>query len=230
MNIIQTWKNDIIPEHYERYVNKVQLFNPDWNYMFFTDNNIVEFIQQKMPEYWQTFSNLTTKIQQIDFFRYLAIYYYGGIYLDLDVDVQQPFDDFTKDKDLCIFPIELKNVSDVLLIEQQFNSLVGNYAFYSPPKHPFLKLIIDNIVTQRISMKDIERAQSTCTDHVNDVYVYYRTGPVLVTQTYIDYKATGKEDTVLLMSVPYFDNCFGNYGYHRCHGSWRYGFSNQVKI
>ena len=39
----------------------------------------------------------------------------------------------------------------------------------------YIKQIIDNIVNQRISNADIQVAQTTCTDDVRDVYVYYKT-------------------------------------------------------
>ena len=115
MNIIQTWKNRDIPPHYRTFVSKVQILNPTCNYMFFTDTDIEEFIEIKMPEYKETFYGLTEKIQQIDFFRYLAIYYYGGLYLDLDMDLYVPFDGLigaTSEENPmhCIFSIEQKKL------------------------------------------------------------------------------------------------------------------------
>ena len=230
MNIIQTWKNNDIPLHYRMFINKVKVLNPSHNYMFFTDTDIEEFIEIKMPEYKEVFYGLTEKIQQIDFFRYLAIYYYGGLYLDLDMDLYVPFDGMlgvsTEENPMhCIFPVEQKEISDVILTKQNTNILIGNYAFYATKKHPFIKQIIYNIVNQRISNADIQIAQTTCTDDVRDVYVYYKTGPILVTQSYVDYiknNNTSNCAVTLLEPTEYKDNCFGNYGFHRCYGSWRH--------
>ena len=36
---------------------------------------------------------LSNKIEQIDFFRYLAVYYYGGVYLDLDILLEFSLDE-----------------------------------------------------------------------------------------------------------------------------------------
>lgn len=225
MNIIQTWKTKDVPAYYQSLVQKIKTMNPQWNYMFFDDADIIEFIKTKTPEYYETFSNLSGKIQQIDFFRYLAVYYYGGVYVDLDFEAVWSFKDFIDVKTSCIFPIELKHPADDLL-KQQNSCLVGNYAFYSPKGHPFLKTIIDNIVEQRISNHIIECAQKTCTDDKRDVYVYYRTGPILVTQSYIDYSEKNN-DVVLAEPSPYQDNCFGRYGHHLCYGSWRHVISDQ---
>lgn len=226
MNIIQTWKTTEIPEHYKNFVNKIKKMNPKCNYMFFDDEDIIHFMKSTTPEYYETFLKLTGKIQQIDFFRYVAIYYYGGMYLDLDIDIVCGFDDIDLEK--CIFPIEVKNAGDELLASQSA-PLVGNYAFYAPKGHPFLKNIIDNIVKQRIPDEIILDAQKNHTDDSRDVYVYYRTGPILVSQTYVDFGLA--DDSVMLIAPdPYMDNCFGKYGYHRCYGSWRHAHSTQTPM
>jgi mannosyltransferase OCH1-like enzyme len=226
MNIIQTWKTTEIPEHYKNFVNKIKTMNPRWNYIFFDDDDIIHFMKSTTPEYYETFLNLSGKIQQIDFFRYVAIYYYGGMYLDLDIDIINAFDDIDYEK--CIFPIESKNPVDEILVSQSV-SLIGNYAFYAPKRHPFLKNIIENIVNQRIPNETILTAQKNHTDDSRDVYVYYRTGPILVSQTYVDFGLA--DDSVMLIAPePYMDNCFGKYGYHRCYGSWRHAHSTQTPM
>jgi mannosyltransferase OCH1-like enzyme len=231
MNIIQTWKTKIVPGHYENFVRKVKNLNLKWNYMFFDDDDILDFIQMKMPEYYGTFCELSGKIQQIDFFRYLAIYYYGGVYLDLDIDLVRGLDDFSDMDYNCVFPIEVKGAGDHILASQGV-SLIGNYAFYAPKGHPFLKKIIDNIVTQRIPDDVIRSAQENHTDDSRDVYVYYRTGPMLVSQSYVDYQKEQNDvrGVMLIESIPYEDNRFGIYGYHRCYGSWRHVISDQTPI
>jgi len=219
MNIIQTWKSkDNVPINLYNYIEKIRRLNPNWNYMFFDDNDIIEFM--KSTEYYEHFCSFTEKIQQIDFFRYVAIYYYGGIYLDLDIDVVRDFNDLDLGK--CIFPVELKNPSDEILITKNL-PLVGNYAFYAPKGHPFIKMVIDNILKQRISDEIIEKASKTHGDTPRDVRIYYTTGPILITQTYYDYTTSNDNDNsvILIEPEPYLDNCFGKYGFHKFHGSWR---------
>jgi len=198
--------------------------------MFFDDDDIIEFITSKMPEYYETFCNLSGKIQQIDFFRYLAVYYYGGLYLDLDVDTCMSFSNLYA-HGICTFPVEQKGINDTLILSQDLDILIGNYAFYAPPQHPFIKRIIENIVRPRIAESDIKLAQLTCTDDVRDVYVYYRTGPILVTQTFIDYQQACPDHNIQLIEpIPYKENCFGDYGYHFSFGTWRHVHSNQKPL
>jgi len=218
MNIIQTWKTNEIPEHYRNFVYNLRGTNSENNFMFFTDASIITFIQEHFPEYYQTFLNLKYKIQQIDFFRYLAVYHYGGVYLDLDVNIITNMDDL--DKSVCNFPIEIKN--------EDGSMLLGNYAFYAPKNHPFIKHIIDNIANPLISEEEIKFAQENHTDDKEHVYVYYTTGPELVTRAYWSYE--DRDSIKLLEPTPYQNDCFGKYGRHCSYGSWKHPSSDQKPL
>ena len=221
MNIIQTWKTNEIPLVYSKFIEKIRLHGRNWNILFFTDEDIIKFIERVYPEYLEVFTNLEYKIEQIDFFRYLAVYHYGGLYLDLDMLIESNLDSILDDPTKCKFPIELQNVRDTYLLKQKFSNLIGNYAFYAPRKHPFLKQIIENIVNPRLTAKDIEDVLSTNGDSREQVNVYCRTGPILVTQTYIDCDETEKDKIVLIKPTPFIEERFGRYGIHGCYGSWK---------
>jgi mannosyltransferase OCH1-like enzyme len=213
MNIIQTYKSyDSIPINLKSLVNKIKEYNPNWNYIFFSDKDIMCFInsiKDVNEAYYETFFNLKYKIQQLDFFRYLAVYYYGGLYLDLDIDIKMSFNDLDTTK--CTFPNEMKNNTDNILQSQGMYNLIGNYAFYAPRYDPFIKNIIDNIVRQRIQDKYIPKNHNS--------YVYYTTGPVLVSQTYIDYE--DKDKINIIEPYPFSRSFFGKYGKHVNYGSWK---------
>jgi mannosyltransferase OCH1-like enzyme len=218
MNIIQTWKTNEIPEHYRNFIYNLRGTNSENNFLFFTDASIITFIQENFPEYYQTFLNLKYKIQQIDFFRYLAVYYYGGVYLDLDVNITKNMSSL--DKSVCNFPIEIKN--------EDGSMLLGNYAFYAPKGHPFIKHIIDNIANPLISEEEIQFAQENHSDDKEHVYVYYTTGPELVTRAYWSYE--DRASIKLLEPEPYQNDCFGKYGQHCSYGSWKHPSSDQKPL
>ena len=222
MNIIQTWKSRELPSQYIPFYENLMKHKHNWNYLFFDDNDIVEFIKNKMPAYYEFFKNLQFKIQQIDFFRYLVIYYYGGLYLDLDVFIDLDLQDLQLYD--CAFPIELKNINDTLLVNKNQNFLIGNYAFYAKPRHPFIKSIIHHITNPKITIQDIELGCKHNNDPSEQVFVYYTTGPILVSYTYSNY--VNKNSITLLQPEPFKDNCFGKYGSHKMYGSWK---TNNVK-
>jgi len=209
--IIQTWKSHEFPEHLYNLMNKMRSLNENAKHFLFLDNNIVGFIKTFFPKYYDFFISLKYKIQQIDFFRYLVIYYHGGLYLDLDMDIHRSFD--TLDRTKCIFPVEIGGVNDP-------NMLIGNYAFYAPARHPFLKHIIECIVNGVMDENLINNAQENHTDPREHVYVYYTTGPELVTYAYKTYQ--NKEDIILLEPTGEFrKDCFGDYGEHCSYGTWK---------
>jgi mannosyltransferase OCH1-like enzyme len=220
MNILQTWKTTSIPATCYPFVMKIRELNKNCNYGLFDDNNIIHFITNKFPEYLNTFLKFQYKIQQIDFFRYLVIYYYGGVYLDIDMEMTLPFDDLDLHK--CVFPIEYKNSfyngNDNNNSENNIG-LIGNYAFYSPRLHPFIKHIIDNIVEPKISQADIDNYIANHPDSKEEAYVYYTTGPDLVTRCYYSYE--NKNEIILLEPEIFEESCFGKYGKHNSYGYWK---------
>ena len=206
LNIIQTWKTKEIPNKYKKYVDKVKKLNPDCNYIFFSDKDIDKFIKKKFPQYYNKFKSFKYTIQKIDFFRYLAVYYYGGVYLDLDMDMNKSFDNL--DTSICTFPIEFEKSSDELLHKQNFYKLIGNYAFYAPKNDKFIKKIINNIMNNKIDVSNIKN---------HNKYIFYTTGPVMVTQSYIDYK-----NNINLIKPKIFKKAsFGDYGKHVAVGTWK---------
>jgi mannosyltransferase OCH1-like enzyme len=211
LNIIQTWKTlELIPEHYEL-VMKMRSHNPSAKNLFFSDKTIEQFILLYFPTYHETFRSFKYNIQRIDFFRYLAVYKFGGLYLDLDMDITTSFENL--DQSQCIFPVETRD-------SESGNILLGNYAFYAPANHPFLRHIIDCIVNSIINDDEISAAQQKHTDPAEHVYVYFTTGPELVTWAYHSFpdKST---ITLLEPSNGFVKNCFGDYGRHCSFGTWK---------
>ena len=102
------------------------------------------------PSYYSTYLNLPVKIQKIDFFRYVAIYHYGGFYLDLDMNILQCFDKLLKYS--FVFPVDeyidirlCKHTRYRPYCDRGQTFLLGQYAFAAEPKHPFIKELIDRI-------------------------------------------------------------------------------------
>lgn len=212
--IIQTWKNNEIHVKYMPLIDSIKQMNPDYEYKYFTDEDIIHFIQMHYPQYYRTYMNLPIKIQKIDFFRYIAVYHYGGFYMDLDMNAIQSFDDLLSYD--CVFPVDeiindymCKNPRYKPFCDQDHRYLLGQYAFAASPKHPFLKLLMDRI-HQNI-LKYIYNKNDT------ELYVYKSTGPDYVTQLYIDYE--DKNNILILHNNK--RQYFGDYARHNYFGSWK---------
>lgn len=212
--IIQTGPNRLSRDH-KSYMALMKQHNPDFEHLFFSDDDIETFFKRFYPQYWATYNKLPVFIQKIDFFRYVAVYHYGGFYFDLDVKSLSPIDAALRNH-ACVFPVDeyiyqafCNHERYALFCQRGSPFLLGQYAFAAVPKHPFLKLLIDTI--------DRNLNEYIRTAERSELYVYQSTGPDFVTNLYLDEYT--KDDVFIL------DNgkrqYFGDYGRHDFFGSWK---------
>jgi mannosyltransferase OCH1-like enzyme len=215
--IIQTWKSKDIPEKYKEDVDSVKKYNSDFEFLFFDDNDIEIFLKNNYPEYYESYMKLPVKIQKIDYFRYIAIYHYGGFYFDLDMRFLYPLSEDLLNYD-CIFPIDhnLNNKCN----EKRFKNMcdnnmkvnLGQYAFGAKPQNEFIKLLIDTIHNN--VDKYIEDYKKKNNKHV---YVYTTTGPDFITNLYMNYS---NKSSVHILEYDE-DQYFGKYAKHNFYGTWK---------
>lgn len=214
--IIQTWKDNSIPEKYYNEVKSVKEKNPGYEFKFFTDEDIETFLKSTYPDYYETYKKLPIKIQKIDFFRYIAVYHYGGFYFDLDMECLKPLDDLLQYE--SVFPLDM-HITQKRCVEnssrydefckKDVKFLVGQYAFAAKPKHEFIKLLIDNI-HEHIDVI-VKNKNNT------HLYVYRTTGPDYVTMNYLDYNGVEK---IYVLEHPE-GQYFGDYAVHKYYGTWK---------
>jgi mannosyltransferase OCH1-like enzyme len=226
-NIIQTWKTEEIPEKYNQIVESVKNNNPDYNYLFFSDSDIDNFLLSINPLYYDTYYKLPNKIQRIDFFRYIAVYYYGGIYLDLDMMIYHQFDSLLSYHN--VIPIEQFVICNdnyqrhnYLCNKKNDNKFIlGNYAFASKKNSKFMKQVIDNIHNNIEQIVDDGNKEMTEIERQN--YIYQTTGPDYLTRQYYLFMNSKNNEKIKLIKNPSNTNehVFGSYGKHLYFGSWK---------
>jgi mannosyltransferase OCH1-like enzyme len=221
--IMQIWvqkdnSQSSLPSMHAGYMKQIRQMNPDFQYFFFEKTEVENFFRTNYPEYYSTYQRLPVFIQKIDFFRYLAIYHYGGFYFDVDIQPLLPIDDA-----ICnhhsVFPVD-EYVEKGMCLSDRFapickkkqEFLLGQYAFGAVPKHPFIKLLVDTI-HKNIDMyvEEYKKAKN------REVYVYRTTGPDFVSYLYSDY---GRKDLVYILSNGK-RQMFGDYARHDYYGSWK---------
>jgi hypothetical protein len=99
-------------------VNMIKNLSPDWRYIHFTDDEIIEFFKnnylEDFPNIIEKFNSIKTGAHKADLFRYYFIYINGGVFLDSDAMLQKNINDIVKNYDfftvessyycpLCIF-------------------------------------------------------------------------------------------------------------------------------
>ena len=215
--IIQTWKTKNIPNKYKNDVESIKKLNSDFQFLFFSDEDIDFFLKNNYPEYYKTYQKLPVKIQKIDFFRYIAVYHYGGFYFDLDMTGLYPLKEILKYD--CVFPVDQKITKTKCNLKRwkkycdaNVETILGQYAFGAKPNNKFIKELIDEI-HKNIDLY-IEKFK---TEGKKLQYVYSSTGPDFVTDVYIKYKNKNNIH-ILNYNLAQF---FGKYAKHNHYGTWK---------
>jgi len=215
--IIQIWKTwtNKDPSMFAKYTESLKRTNPTYEYLFFKDYEIDIFLKNEYPDYYDTFLRLPLNIQKVDFFRYIAIYHFGGFYFDLDIMGLEPLDDLLKYD--SVFPIDEHIVENACSI-YRFNNfcskgqyfLLGQYGLAAKPKNLFIKYLVDSIHNNVNNYIKHYIANS-------DDYVYKTTGPDFVTLAYMNYD---NPDRVHILDFPH-RQYFGKYAKHDYIGTWK---------
>lgn len=223
--IIQTSRTGDLGPLAEASACNLKLLHPDWDYIFFTDEDMVRFVQTEFPEYWNAFAAFAEPIQKVDFFRYLAVYRLGGFYFDLDVLLRRPLTDLLGWE--CVFPFEQLTMNRYLRSHYKMDWELGNYAFGATRENQFLRAVIDNCVrAQKDSAWLRPMLRGVRSLRHAEFYVFNTTGPALVSRTFAERSDLAGQVNVLFPN-DVLDRAnwhlFGDYGIHLMTNSWRKG-------
>jgi hypothetical protein len=221
--IIQTGPSTDLPLLHRAFVANIKLLNPEFEYLFFDDDDVLEFFDREFPQYRLIFDSFRFPIQRFDFFRYLAVYRYGGFYLDLDVLLASSLSSLI-DHD-CVFPFEDLSISRLLRRHYGMDWTIGNFAFGAAPEHPFLWAVIQNCIRAKEQPRWGEPGlQGIPRFFRDDFFVLNTTGPWLLSRTLAENTELAKGVTILFpddVRDPKSWHKFGSVGIHLMEGSWR---------
>lgn len=161
----ETWKRDY----------------PDWQYEFWDNQRINEFIKEYYPQHWYVYCKYPFNVQRWDAIRYLILDRIGGMYVDFDYESIRPMDDLLKGK-TCCFALEKEYISNWFRI---FN----NALILSAPGHPFMKRIIRYVFSKTILTTQYATKQMS---------VFNITGPYALIRLYDTLTEREKKDIYLI--------------------------------
>jgi mannosyltransferase OCH1-like enzyme len=153
--IHQTYPNSTLPEDLEENRKRFLSLNPSWEYRFYDDKAIVDFIRDNYnPEILGYYNRINPAYgaARADLFRYLVIYKCGGVYLDIKSTVSLPLDTVLKEDDVFLLS-HWRNKKDeeyegwglhpeIVTSDGEFQQ----WHVIAAPGHPFLKAVIENIL------------------------------------------------------------------------------------
>lgn len=127
----QTFKtNATLPINWEKAQKSCRALNPEFQYIFWTDESARQFIEKEYPLDLENYDSYSYNIQRVDAMRYCILQSFGGIYLDLDIGCKKPLD-------------KLLGFTGLLPQTKPFG--VSNDMMAAEPRHPFFKQVIKDL-------------------------------------------------------------------------------------
>jgi inositol phosphorylceramide mannosyltransferase catalytic subunit len=221
--IIQTARSSNLPLLASAAAANLRCLNPSFEYRFFDNNKVIDFIDNEFPEYREVFDSFPVPIQKYDFFRYLAVFRLGGFYFDTDVFFATGLNELLTHR--CVFPFEELTLSRYLRRQYKMDWEIGNYGFGAVAGHPFLDAVIQNCIRAQQDPRWVKpMMQGIPRLFQAEFCVLNTTGPGLVSRTLAENPDLAGDVTILFPE----DVCdartwhqFGNFGVHAQEGSWR---------
>lgn len=155
--IYQTWHTNKIPEPIQSGINKMRNENPEYRYELHLDEQARTFVEENYSkQILEIYDSLLVGAAKADLWRYMMLYKYGGIYLDIDSVWKKPFKELLSDEDNAI-------------ISRENNSgLFVQWCLIFNKEHPVLKYAIEKACTNILF-----RSQDN---------VVYLTGPIVFSE------------------------------------------------
>jgi mannosyltransferase OCH1-like enzyme len=78
---------------------------------------------ENYPNYWNTYNKCDILIQKVDVARYLILHYYGGCYMDMDMEILKDFRELLNDEDEIVLSNTVQNFySNGILFSSENNN------------------------------------------------------------------------------------------------------------
>jgi mannosyltransferase OCH1-like enzyme len=150
--IIQTDNKNKIPQLIYDNLKQILEHNPEYDYRLITDEEAIVILKNNFDERTlAAFQQLKLGAAKGDFIRYIALFLYGGVYLDLDASINMNLNEIIDPQDEFIF-----------FINGDRN--LEQFCFAIRPRHSLMELIIKEMVNR------LEKREP---------HIFLATGPIL---------------------------------------------------
>ena len=134
-NIFQSWYTKNLPPLVQQKIDYFKNLNPEYTYNLYDDDDIDNFVNEHYKgEIAECYNKLNIMVAKVDFWRYLILYKYGGVYVDIDSSIEKPLNELIKDDDNAIITAEGNP------------NVYVQWALIFSKQHPILKRTIELIV------------------------------------------------------------------------------------
>ena len=211
-----------LPKHLQDYHNSWITKHPDYKIIFWDENSIQNLIKNKNIKWiTDTYNSYDLMIQKIDFAKYIILYFFGGIYIDMDVKCIQSLDRLLESPNVKTKKVILSNLTYdffqrilfLLTGKSNVTNLVNNGVIFTVPEHDII------LKTMQYSYK---YKDNFFKNKSNFLYIFYSTGPLVLSNALIDYTEQNKNNInnikdIEILDQTYFESCdLGNVNKNAC--------------
>ena len=134
-NIFQSWWTTELDVNIQKKIDNMLKLNPDYKHKIYTDDEIDLFVNTHYPgKIADAYNKLNIIVAKVDFWRYLVLLKYGGIYLDMDSSINKSLSGLIRDND------------EAIVCAEGHPPCYVQWALIFDKNHPILKNTIDFIV------------------------------------------------------------------------------------
>ncbi len=163
-------QNPVIPQKYLENIENTKRILQDYKVIVWDGYMCNQLLKNTFPEKMELYHSFTHPIQRCDFIRFVILYVYGGIYLDVDRYVLRSFN---------ILLQKYKSYDTLLDIANY--GFVNNDIFICKKKSKFMKYNIENCINQKNNFIYFFDIMNSC-------------GPLYVTKNYYKHILSKKYD------------------------------------
>ena len=164
--------------------------NPGWKYMFWDENKINDFIKNNEDSYvYKAYMKINPifKAMKADLARYIIIYHFGGVYIDIKVKILTKLDSFIDNTKF--------NISDGLgyypLMRFKYNNGLefSQFAIISPKYFHLIRILINEVCN---NIYNYDKLNYFIKKTSNGYKIMYMSGPLIFTKVLDSYLKKNK--------------------------------------
>ena len=213
-----------IPEKFNNYIKSIKKFNPDWEYNLWDEISILNLLS-KNKQHIDTYYKFSYLHQKIDYARYVILYHFGGVSIDIDTECLKSLNGLIekyKDYSLIVSEANSKFLEKIIIC---YNVCLNNATIFAKINNLVLFELIKHI--DKNNQCPFYKTQSLC--------IINTTGPKVFSYIINKYKDKVK---IKILDKEYLEPCRmdkcditkQSYLAHRHEQSWNSFLSSVYKL
>lgn len=200
--IHQIWfqGEDKIPPNLLEYHNTWIQINPDYKVLVWDQKKIENLVNEQEDWIKETYFFYKKMIQKIDFAKYVILYKYGGIYIDMDIKCLQSLN---KTPGIADSEIILSSMTTYFFQKLALNIILKKCIMTNYINNGTIMCVPDNELM--LSTMKEAKYRKNLPDFFNAFHIFYTTGPLCLTIAY--HKMNQSAYKINILDKTYFENC-----------------------